>query len=363
MIRLEHVRKEYPGVTPLSDVCAEIQNGDVISIIGPSGSGKSTLLRCINMLEIPTSGHIYLDGMDITAPGCNLTKVRQRMGMVFQNFNLFSHLSVIENIMLAPIDLLGYSKQQAYDKGMELLKMTGLAKKARSYPNELSGGQKQRVAIARTLAMEPEFILFDEPTSALDPAMIGEVQAVIRELSRMGTTMMIVTHEPDFAQSICNRVFYMDEGGIYEEGTPEEIFLRPKRDKTRRFIKRLQTLEISIDKKEYDFAAIEGKIDAYCQKHHLSLKMKTRLEMVFEELVHQLLIVTQASPRIQMAIEHPQKQDICNVTVRYAGEPFNVLQKGDDLSIKMLEGLSTEIHYAWEEEEEYPNLITLSLRP
>ena len=184
MIRLEHIRKEYPGVVPLADVSAEIRDGDVISVIGPSGTGKSTLLRCINMLETPTSGSIWLDDTEITAPGCDLSKVRQKMGMVFQSFHLFSHLSVIENLMLAPIDLLGQSRQEAYDKGLELLKTVGLGDKAKSYPDQLSGGQKQRVAIARTLAMGPEIILFDEPTSALDPAMVGEVQAVIRELSR-----------------------------------------------------------------------------------------------------------------------------------------------------------------------------------
>ena len=230
MIRLEHIRKEYPGVVPLEDVSAEIRDGDVISVIGPSGTGKSTLLRCINMLETPTSGSIWLDDTEITAPGCDLSKVRQKMGMVFQSFHLFSHLSVIENLMLAPIDLLGQSRQEAYDKGLELLKTVGLGDKAKSYPDQLSGGQKQRVAIARTLAMGPEIILFDEPTSALDPAMVGEVQAVIRELSRSGKTMMIVTHEMEFARSICNRVFYMDEGGIYEEGPPEQVFQNPVRE-------------------------------------------------------------------------------------------------------------------------------------
>ena len=218
MIRLEHVKKAFPGVVPLVDVCAEIRDGDVISVIGPSGTGKSTLLRCINMLEIPTSGQIWLDDTEITAPGCDLSKVRQKMGMVFQSFHLFSHLSVVENLMLAPIDLLGLSRQAAYDRGLELLKMIGLGDKARNYPEELSGGQKQRVAIARTLAMEPEIILFDEPTSALDPTMVGEVQAVIRELSRSGKTMMIVTHEMEFARSICNRVFYMMRAEFMRKG-------------------------------------------------------------------------------------------------------------------------------------------------
>jgi len=199
MIRIEHLRKVYPNATPLADVNVTINKGDVISIIGPSGTGKSTLIRCINMLETPTSGDIWVDGVHITDKKCDINKVRQKMGMVFQSFNLFNHMNVIENIMAAPMDLLKRTKQQAYDEGMKLLRMVGLADKAFNYPDELSGGQKQRVAIARTLAMEPEVILFDEPTSALDPTMVGEVQAVIRELARQGLTMMIVTQEMRFA--------------------------------------------------------------------------------------------------------------------------------------------------------------------
>ena len=217
MIEIKNLKKEYPNVTPLKDVSVKINDGDVISIIGPSGTGKSTLIRCINLLETPTSGQIILDGEDITAKGTDVRRIRQKMGMVFQSLNLFGHLTVIENLMLAPMDLQGKSKQKAYDKAVELLKRVGLANKALSYPDELSGGQKQRVAIARTLAMDPEVVLLDEPTSALDPTMVFEVQAVIRDLSKSGKTMIIVTHEMNFAKAISNRVFYMDEGGIYEE--------------------------------------------------------------------------------------------------------------------------------------------------
>ena len=230
MIELKHLRKEYDIVTPLKDVNTVINDGDIISVIGPSGTGKSTLLRCINMLETPTSGQVIINGVDVTAPKCDLGKIRQKTGMVFQSFNLFGHLTVIENIMLAQLDLLGKSRQEAYDEGMRLLRTVGLADKALKYPDELSGGQKQRVAIARTLAMDPDTILLDEPTSALDPTMVGEVQAVIRELATTGKTMLIVTHEMNFARFICNRVFYMDEGGIYEDGTPEQIFEHPQKE-------------------------------------------------------------------------------------------------------------------------------------
>ena len=190
MIELIHLEKKYENATPLADVNAVIRDGDVISVIGPSGTGKSTLLRCINMLERPTGGRILLNGEDITAPGYDLTMVRRRMGMVFQSFHLFGHLTVIENLMIAPIDILKRSRQEAYDTGMELLRRVGLADRALRYPNQLSGGQKQRVAIARTLAMDPDMILFDEPTSALDPAMVGEVQEVIRDLAESVTKQL-----------------------------------------------------------------------------------------------------------------------------------------------------------------------------
>ena len=362
MIRLEHIRKEYPGVVPLADESAEIRDGDVISVIGPSGTGKSTLLRCINMLEIPTSGRIWLDDTEITAPGCDLSKVRQKMGMVFQSFHLFSHLSVIENLMLAPIDLLGQSRQEAYDKGLELLKTVGLGDKAKSYPDQLSGGQKQRVAIARTLAMGPEIILFDEPTSALDPAMVGEVQAVIRELSRSGKTMMIVTHEMEFARSICNRVFYMDEGGIYEEGPPEQVFQNPVRERTRRFIRRLQILELVVDSRNYDFAAVESRIREHCTKQHLSPSLQNRLQLVFEELVHQQLVRGSGLSTIKLLVEIPQEQNSCTVTICYGGEKHNVLEDADPLSRKVLEGLASELRHEWNEEKKLQNAVIISLR-
>ena len=224
MLELRHLRKEYEDVTPLQDVNVTINDGDVISVIGPSGTGKSTLLRCINMLETPTSGEIIMDGQVINDGKCDINEVRKKMGMVFQSFNLFGHLTVIENIMNPQITLLGRSRQDAYDKAMELLSKVGLSSKVYSYPDELSGGQQQRIAIARTLAMDPDIILFDEPTSALDPSMIGEVQSVIRMLAKTGRTMMIVTHEMDFARKISNRIFFMDEGTFSFETAPFSFF-------------------------------------------------------------------------------------------------------------------------------------------
>ena len=298
MIRIEHLKKAYPNVTPLKDVSVEIHDGDVISVIGPSGTGKSTLLRCINLLEKPTAGRIWIGDDEITSKKCDINKVRQRMGMVFQSFNLFGHQTVIENIMFSPITLKGVSRQAAYDRGMELLRMVGLAEKALNYPDELSGGQKQRIAIARTLAMDPEVILFDEPTSALDPTMVGEVQAVIRDLARTGKTMMIVTHEMRFARAISNRVFYMDEGGIYEEGTPEQIFDHPTRDNTRRFIRQLKVLELNIENRDCDFLGMASQIETYCNKNQIAPKTAAHIQLSFEETVERLLMPALEAPRI-----------------------------------------------------------------
>ena len=246
IISIHHLRKSFPHVTPLCDIHAEIQKGEIISIIGPSGAGKSTLLRCLNLLEKPTAGEILIDGQVITARNANVYALRQKMGMVFQSFNLFNHITIIENIMAAPVDLLHKSREEAYKEGMDLLRMVGLADKAYALPEELSGGQKQRAAIARTLAMKPEIILFDEPTSALDPTMTGEVLSVIRNLAKEGLTMLIVTHEMQFARDLSDRIFYLDEGRIYEEGSPDEIFLHPRQEKTRQFIRHLNVMDEDI---------------------------------------------------------------------------------------------------------------------
>ena len=225
MIKVEHLQKAYPGgVMPLKDVNCEIREGDIVCIIGPSGTGKSTFLNLINRLEMPTGGRIWFEGEDTTAKDYDDVMLRRKIGMVFQSFFLFSHLTIVENLMMGPVRLLKKSRQEAYDNAMRLLTSVGLGDKALSYPSELSGGQQQRAAIMRAVAMEPKVLLFDEPTSALDPTMVSEVLAVIRNLARQGMTMLVVTHEMKFAREVSTRVFYMDEGIIYEEGTPEQIF-------------------------------------------------------------------------------------------------------------------------------------------
>ena len=229
MIHVEDLKKSFGDVNVLNGITTDIKKGEVLVILGPSGCGKSTFLRCLNLLEDPTGGHIYLDGTEVTDPKNNINKIRQSMMMVFQHFNLFPHKTILENLTIAPIKLKGLSKKEAEQKGMELLERVGLAEKAGAYPSQLSGGQKQRVAICRALAMEPEVILFDEPTSALDPEMVGEVLEVMKELATSGMTMICVTHEMGFAREVANRIIFLDGGKIAEDGTPEEVFDHPKK--------------------------------------------------------------------------------------------------------------------------------------
>lgn len=345
MIKIEHLKKEYENATPLMDVSAEIHEGDVISIIGPSGTGKSTLMRCISLLEKPTAGRVYIDGVEITDPANDISQIRKKMGMVFQSFNLFGHLTVIENIMMAPVDLLKKPKQEAYDKAMELLKMVGLAGKADNYPDELSGGQKQRIAIARTLAMDPDIIFLDEPTSALDPTMVGEVQSVIRDLAESGKTMMIVTHEMAFARSICNRVFYMDEGGIYEDGTPEQIFEHPIKDKTRQFVQKLKVLEIKAGTKDYDFRSVVSDIEQYCRRNQVDLRLNYYIQLAFEELVQQLLMTRLEGTQIDVIIEYSAIKKNALLTASWNGPQLDMDSISEDPSYMMLKGTLGDVTY------------------
>ncbi len=230
------LHKSFGKLDVLKGINFQVNDGEVVCLIGPSGSGKSTILRCLNKLEKSTSGSITVDGYVITDKHTDINKVRQNIGMVFQQFNLFPHLTVLENIMMAPVDLKLMTKQEAKDTAMSLLERVGLAEKASAYPKQLSGGQQQRVAIARALAMKPDIMLFDEPTSALDPEMVGEVLQVMRELAEGGMTMVVVTHEMGFARDVADRVVFMSDGVIVEEGTPEEIFTNPKAQRTRDFL-------------------------------------------------------------------------------------------------------------------------------
>lgn len=284
VVSISHLKKIYEdGLTVLKDVNAEIRKGEVITIIGPSGTGKSTLLRCLNLLGKPTSGSILIDGVDILAPEADVPLLRQKMGMVFQSFNLFNGKTILENVTLAPVLLGKKTREEAEARAMELLGMVGMANKAYAYPEQLSGGQKQRVAIARALAMEPEILLFDEPTSALDPTMVSEVLGVIRTLARKGMTMMIVTHEMNFAKEVSSRIFYMDEGTIYEEGTPEQIFDNPQREKTRIFINRIRECRYDITEDHNDYYGMMGEIYNFCVRYNMSSQEIDHITHTVEE--------------------------------------------------------------------------------
>ncbi|MBD5506803.1 MAG: amino acid ABC transporter ATP-binding protein [Lachnospiraceae bacterium] len=238
-ISVKNLKKNFGSLEVLKDISLEVTEGEVVVLIGPSGSGKSTLLRCLNQLEKVTSGQIIIDGYDVTDKHTDINKVRENIGMVFQHFNLFNHLTVIKNMTLAPVHLKLLSKEEAKDKALKLLERVGLADKAEAFPSQLSGGQKQRVAIARALEMNPDIMLFDEPTSALDPEMVGEVLAVMKELAREGMTMVVVTHEIGFAREVASRVIFMEGGYIVEEGTPEEVFNNPKEPRTIDFLSKV----------------------------------------------------------------------------------------------------------------------------
>ena len=239
MISVKDLHKSFGGVTVLDGISTDIEKGDVVCIIGPSGSGKSTFLRCLNRLETPDSGKILLDGVDLTDPAADLNRQRMKMGMVFQQFNLFPHMTVLKNLTLAPMLLKKESQQTAEQRAMTLLDRVGLAGRAGEYPSRLSGGQKQRIAIVRALCMEPEVLLFDEPTSALDPEMVGEVLDVMKELAQSGMTMVVVTHEMGFAREVASRVLFMDQGGIMEENTPQALFDNPQNPRLQSFLSKV----------------------------------------------------------------------------------------------------------------------------
>jgi len=345
-IRLEHVGKDFGPVAPLLDVNATIHKGDVIVAVGPSGCGKSTLLRAMNLLDGPTSGSIFIDDDEITKSGYDATKVACRMGMVFQRWNLFGHWTVVENIMMPQVHILHRSRQQAYNYAMKLLAQVDLANKALSYPDELSGGQQQRVAIARTLGMDPDAILFDEPTSALDPGMVGEVQAVITQLARKGRTMLIVTHDMLFARQVSNRVFYMDEGGIYEDGTPEQVFDNPITEKARRFMLRLAKVSMEYKNGQFSMEAVQETLDNFCLRNRIPARCCMLMQLAAEETCANILpqmLPKETAIRIDFECSALRKEG--TVSVHYMGPRVDLRDAEDQLALKMLQGYIKCIDY------------------
>ena len=289
LLRITHLKKSYASLNVLRDINVDIHRGEVISIIGPSGTGKSTFLRCLNLLEQPTNGSIIVDGEDILAKGYPVNRLRQKMGMVFQSFNLFEHKTVLENVIFAPCQLRHVPDEKAREEGLALLRKVGLAEKADVYPSSLSGGQKQRVAIARALAMKPDVILFDEPTSALDPTMVGEVLSVIRQLAKEGMTMLIVTHEMKFAHDVSTRIFFMYDGYIHEDGSPEQIFEAPVHSATKAFIQRIRKEVFEIEGPDFDFLGMHSTMGAFCHKYGIAEKLE-KAEMLTDKMLDDVMV-------------------------------------------------------------------------
>ncbi len=361
MIEIKNLRKEFPNSVPLKDISTTVNNGETVSIIGPSGTGKSTLLRCINLLEKPTSGQIIIDGTDITDPKCDITLLRRKVGMVFQSFNLFEHYTVIENVMLPAIQLLGKNRQEAYDKAMELLRIVGMEGRILQYPDMLSGGQRQRVAIARALAMDPDILLLDEPTSALDPTMTEEIRSVISKLGAMGKTMIIVTHEMHFAREISTKIIYLDKGVIVEEGTPEQIFENPQNEKTQRFVNRVKVFETRIEERDFDFGNITNQIIKYGYKNNIDPKIIYMLNLVFEELCGQILVPEIYNPNILFTAEYRNAENKMSVSVEYNGDLFNPLDSDNKISLSILKNYIKNVVHSGADSDVYTNIFSFDL--
>ena len=346
MISVRHLSKSFrnPDGTQLQvlrDVNCEIARGEVISIIGPSGSGKSTLLRALNMLDPPTGGEIFFLGENILAKGYPLDRMRRKMGMVFQGFNLFDTMTVLDNVTFAPRRLLGVPAATAAEEGIALLRKVGIADKASAYPDQLSGGQKQRVAIARCLAMKPEVILMDEPTSSLDPTMVGEVLSVIRQLARDHMTMLIVTHEMKFARDVSTRIFFMNEGIIYEDGTSAQIFDHPMHSATRAFTQRINKAVFDMENEDFDFLDMLSRMKAFCIKYAVSEKMEA-VTHITEEMTQVLL---RAYRPLRIVLSHSSILEETSLSFMIAGMESSPLEEEgvDEISLAIIRGMSRNI--------------------
>ena len=346
IIHIASLKKSYGTFDVLRDINIDVHKGEVISIIGPSGTGKSTFLRCLNLLETPTSGSILIDGQDILSSQADVPMLRRRMGMVFQSFNLFNGMSVLDNICLAPMQLLGKSREETEQQAMELLQMVGLVERAGAMPDQLSGGQKQRVAIARALAMEPEILLFDEPTSALDPTMVSEVLGVMTRLARRGMTMIVVTHEMRFARQVSSRVLFFAEGIVYEDGTPDQLFEHPQRERTRQFIQQIHDTVFNIESEHFDWFAMMSQMEQFCQQYNLSHQQITSvLHVVDESLTILNSNGRSIKPGTSLTLSYTEKDDTLQLIIN-SPEAINkdvFDADSDDLAITILRNFCRDI--------------------
>lgn len=357
ILDVKGLSKAFGDLPVLNNVDLSVQEGERIAIIGASGCGKSVFLRCLNLLEEPDEGHITIDGEEITAKGANIDFIRRKMGMVFQKFHLFSHYNVLDNLCLAPIQLLGMDRETAEKKAMSLLSQVGLAAKAKVFPKVLSGGQQQRIAICRALMMEPKVLLLDEPTSALDPTMVGEVLAVIRMLAKQKLTMIIVTHEMKFAQEVANRILFFADQGIYEQGSPEEIFNSPQREKTISFIRKHTFFSYEISKRsEFDLMKLQGGIWSFAEKYGINDKHTYLLQLSSEELIYEFFHGSFADGEevdLKLDVTYAQADDCIILEVVSGGAAYNpILAESQDddgmehIGITLLKKRVSSISYA-----------------
>ncbi len=353
LIEVKGLKKAFGSLEVLKGVDLSVEKGERIAIIGGSGCGKSVFLRSLCLLEKPDAGQIFIDGQEITAAkGQKVDEIRRSMGMVFQKFHLFSEMDVMDNLCLAPVQLKGMQRQEAEKKAMELLSQVGLASRAHAWPTVLSGGQQQRIAICRCLMMEPKVLLFDEPTSALDPTMVGEVLAVIRMLAKRDLSMLIVTHEMNFAREVANRVLFFADGGIYEQGTPEEIFDAPRREKTVAFIHKIKYFSFEIADRSFDLMAMQGGIQNFGEKYGLDQKHTYRLQICCEELVYDLLdhcFSDGSKPDIRLSVAHAESDGATEIEISCGGKAYNPFEQAEEgLGVTILKKMAKEISVRYE---------------
>ena len=363
LIEVKGLKKSFGKLDVLKGIDLTVEQGERIAIIGGSGCGKSVFLRSLCLLEQPNAGQILIDGKDITAAkGGQVDEIRHSMGMVFQKFHLFSEMDVMDNLCLAPTRILKMPREEAEKKAMELLDQVGLAPRAHAWPTVLSGGQQQRIAICRCLMMEPKVLLFDEPTSALDPTMVGEVLAVIRMLAKRDMSMLIVTHEMNFAREVANRVLFFADGGIYEQGTPAEIFDAPKREKTIAFINKIKYFSYEITQRRFDLMQLQGGIQNFGEKYGLDQKRAYRLQICCEELIYELLdhcYPGRQDVDLKLTISHAEADGSTQIDLSCGGAAYNPFEQDENgLGVTILKNMATRLDYRLENGR---NAINISL--
>ena len=366
ILEVRGLKKSFGALEVLRGIDLTVEAGERIAIIGGSGCGKSVFLRCVELLETPNAGKIFVDGDELTAPNVNIDLIRRKLGMVWQRFNLFKHINVMENLTVAPMKLLGMTIDEAREKAMGLLAQVGLTSKADAYPEYLSGGQQQRIAICRSLMMNPKVILFDEPTSALDPTMVGEVLAVIRMLAKQDLTMLIVTHEMNFAREVATRILFFADGVIYEQGTPAEIFDAPKRPKTVAFIHKQKYFSYEIFERAFDLPKMQGGIMTFAEKYGLNARRTNRLQLCCEELIYEMLdnACEDDAVKITLDVTYAEIDNSVEIKFTCAGKSYNPLDKDldevdeENLGATILNNLAQNYQHAY---DGGINTITFSL--